>query len=121
MTDKTKKMEKTSDIFSINNILRSLTTAGAAALAYLNLSSYYLATSKKYEGMMPFGEAGVGPYYYQSVELYATVKLVWGLMFLGIFLYALWASVKKKEINYKRLFGITAGLIVLHFIHGRIG
>lgn len=105
----------------INIILSSLTIILSGLLALMNFSEWYIVKIQGRTAEYPFGGEGSTPYYYKTAEMYSTVNLIWGIVFLSVLLFTSW-TIKKGQ---KKLTAISFGstIILLHglFIHGQIG
>ena len=69
----------------------------------------------------PFGGEGPTPYYYKTAELYSTVTLIWGIVFLTVLIFSTWTVLTRKKKLTAISFGATILLILGLFIHGQIG
>jgi hypothetical protein len=66
--------------------------------AFINLSEFvYVGVLQKTSGY-PFGGEGPTPWYYKTSQLYATVNLVFGLLFFSVLAFSCWAFIKMKKI-----------------------
>lgn len=65
--------------------------------AYIELSEFIRIAINKNTGGYPFGGEGPVPWYYKSASLYANAALIYGLLFLAIFLLATWAFIRIKK------------------------
>ena len=90
-------------------------------LAFLNLSEFYFIEILEQTDGYPFGGEGPTPYYYNTAKLYSTVNLIWGLLFLSVFIFAVWTTVKGQRKKGLLVFGVTLLLLLIQFIHGQIG
>lgn len=66
-------------------------------MCVLNFGEFITVGVLKYANDYPFGGEGPTPWYYRSAKLYATVNLIFGILFLSAFLFTLWSLVKKKH------------------------
>jgi len=69
----------------------------------------------------PFGGEGPTPYYYKTAELYSTVTLIWGIVFLTALIFTTWTVLTRKKKLTAISFGSTILLLLGLFIHGQIG
>jgi len=69
----------------------------------------------------PFGGEGPTPYYYKTAEMYSTVNLIWGIVFLSILLFTSWTIIKGQKKLTAISFGSTIILLLGLFINGQIG
>lgn len=90
-------------------------------LVFINLGEFYKTRILNQTEDYNFGGEGPGPYYYKTVELYSTVNLIWGLLFLLTLLFTTWTILKKHNKSMFYAFGLTIFLIVAIFVHGKIG
>lgn len=90
-------------------------------MSIINLKEFLLIAVFNETGSYPFGGEGPTPYYYQTAELYSTVTLIWGLLFLTILLIALWAFIKAHQKTVIGLLGLTILFILGQLLQGLIG
>ncbi len=92
-----------------------------AALTSMNFLEWYkikvLGRTREY----PFGTEGPTPYYYKTAELYSTVSLTWGLVFLILSIFSIWAVIKPGRIMIKILSATTMLCLLGLLIQGKIG
>lgn len=69
----------------------------------------------------PFGVEGPTPYYYKTAELYSTVNLIWGMIFVSIFIITILAIIKGQQKYLFWLLGLTVLLILGQSLQGQIG
>lgn len=84
----------------------------------INLSEWHVVKIQNKTSDYPFGGEGPTPYYYKSAELYSTVTLVWGLIFLILISFSTWSLVKKKLTVLS--LALTLTFILIQIIHGQI-
>lgn len=89
-------------------------------MTLINLSEFYLIGVLNKTDSYPFGGEGPTPYYYKTAELYSTVNLIWGLLFLITLLLTIWTSIKGQRKNIFLFLGLTVLLILGQFLHGQI-
>ena len=87
--------------------------------SFLTLSEFYAIRILKETSEYPFGGEGPTPYYYKSADLYATVNLIWGLVFLLTLIFIAWTTLKGDKTKTIFTFGLTLFLILAFFIHGQ--
>ncbi|WP_460538538.1 hypothetical protein [Echinicola sediminis] len=104
-----------------NTILATLLMTLNGILIYINFSEWHIVKIQGRAAEYPFGGEGPTPYYYKTAELYSHVKLIWGFIFLIVFLFSIWAVLKRKRKLTMVLFGLTLYFILVLFIQGRIG
>lgn len=75
----------------------------------MNLSEWYIVKIQNRTSEYPFGGEGPTPYYYHTAELYSTVTLIWGLIFLSVFCFTGWAVLKDR----RKLTLISSGMTLL--------
>jgi hypothetical protein len=90
-------------------------------LALINLSEWYIVKIQRRTAEYPFGGEGPTPYYYKTAELYSTVNLIWGLVFLSVLLFTSWTIIKGQKMLTAISFGTTLILLLGLLIHGQIG
>ena len=81
-----------------NIILNSIAIIICGLFALMNLSEWYRVKIQERTAQYPFASEGPLPYYYKSSELYSTVTLIWGVIFLCLMAFTSWA-VKKDRLN----------------------
>jgi len=106
---------------STNIILSSLTIILSGLLALMNLSEWYIVKIQGRTAEYPFGGEGPTPYYYKTAEMYSTVNLIWGTVFLSVLLFTSWTIIKGQKKWTAISFGSTIILLLGLFIHGQIG
>jgi hypothetical protein len=89
--------------------------------SFLTLSEFYSIKILNETSEYPFGGEGPTPYYYKSADLYATVNLIWGLVFLLTLIFITRTILKKEKKKTVLTFALTLFLLLLFFIHGQIG
>ena len=104
-----------------NFILSSVTIILSGLLALMNFSEWYIVKIQGRTTEYPFGGEGPTPYYYKTAELYSTVNLIWGIVFLTVLLFTTWTVIKGKKKLTIISFGSTIILLLVLFIHGQIG
>lgn len=93
----------------------------SGSMVFINLNEFYKAGLLRQLSGYPFGGEGATPYYYKTAALYATVNLVWGLLFLFVLLLTSRIVMKRQGLNTLWLLGATLFLIALQFIQGQNG
>lgn len=89
-------------------------------LAFVNLLEWYVVAVQKQTTAYPFGAEGPVPYYYQTAELYSTISLLWGILFLAVFIFAIFTLIRsQRKSTYIALF-LTIFLAFGQFIHAQI-
>lgn len=104
-----------------NIILSSLTIILSGLLALMNFSEWYIVKIQGRTAEYPFGGEGPTPYYYKTAEMYSTVNLIWGIVFLSILLFTSWTIIKGQKKLTAISFGSTIILLLGLFINGQIG
>jgi len=87
----------------------------------MNFSEWY---NVKIQGRIAeylFGGEGTIPYYYKTAELYSTVNLIWGIIFLTVLVFTTWIVIKGKKKLTLISFSSNLFLLLGLFIHGQIG
>jgi len=101
----------------LNKIIKGITILLSGFFASIGLSEFYNVAIIKDTDLYPFGGNGPVPYYYKTAELYSTVNLIYGLIFVIIFGIGIW-NWKKNKIKGIILFGITCLFIIIQIYHG---
>ena len=101
-----------------NIIIGSIAILLNGLFCLINFSEWYIVKIQNKTSDYPFGGEGSTPYYYKSAELYSTVNLVWGLIFLIILSFSIWTLFKKKLTVLSLV--LTLIFILILIIHGHI-
>lgn len=104
-----------------NIILSTATIILSGFLALINLLEWYIVKIQQRTAEYPFGGEGSTPYYYKTPELYSTVNLIWGLVFLSILFFTIWTIINRKKKLTTIAFGSIIILLLGLFVHGQIG
>lgn len=104
-----------------NIILSSLTIILSGLLALMNFSEWYNVKIQGRTAEYPFGGEGPAPYYYKTAELYSTVNLIWGIIFLTVLFFTTWTIFTQRKKWTAISFASTILLLLGLFIHGQIG
>lgn len=102
-------------------ILSSLSIILSGLLALMNFSEWYIFKIQGRTAEYPFGGEGPTPYYYKTAELYSTVNLIWGIIFLTMLVFTTLTVIKGQTKLTLIAFGSTLFLLLGFFIHGQIG
>jgi hypothetical protein len=89
-------------------------------MAYVNLEEWYVVGVARDIAGYPFGGEGPVPYYYKTPELYSTVNLVFGSVFLCLTLLSIWSLVKKRRGIGFLAFAMIIATIAVMYINGQI-
>lgn len=87
----------------------------------VNLGEWLKVGILKQTDGYPFGSEGPAPYFYQTSNLYSTVVLTWGILFLLTLTFWIIVIVKKQRKALVLSFAWTLFLVAMMFIHGQIG
>ncbi len=68
----------------------------------------------------PFGADGNNPYYYKTMDLYSTVNLTWGILYLIFLGYAVDGLIEKRKKSLIITFIASILIGILIYIHGNI-
>ena len=82
---------------STNFILNSLALSISGLLTLVHFHEWYIVKIKGDTSDYPFGGEGPTPYYYKSAELYSKVNLIWGLVFLTIWIFSTWTVLSGRK------------------------
>jgi hypothetical protein len=99
----------------------ALTIILSGLLALVNISEWYIVKIQNQTSEYPFGGEGPTPYYYRTAELYSTVSLIWGVVFLTVLFFTIWTILKDRRELTLILLGTTFLLLIGLFINGQIG
>lgn len=102
-------------------ILSYSTIVLTSLLAFVNLSEWYaVKVQGRIEGY-PFSSEGPTPYYYHSAEMYSSVMLVWGSLYLSTLILSL-STMKSGNVKWKwTSLSITLLLMIGQWIHSQVG
>jgi len=89
-------------------------------LALINLSEWDHVKVKGNVSDYPFGGEGPTPFYYETAELYTSVCLFWGIVFLLLFCISALLSIKKLSTLTWLAFGLTVFSLLLYLIQSQI-
>lgn len=98
-----------------------LTMLLCGLFTFINLNEFYKIGILELTANYPFGGEGPTPYYYNTSGLYAMVSLIWGLLFLSVFVYALITILKGQSKRANWLLGFVILLVVVQYLHSQIG
>jgi len=113
MTNLIIKRERSAWLLFIATILLS----GLFALA--NLSEFVSVGIFKKTSGYPFGGEGPTPWFYKSAQLYATVNLIFGVLFLILFSIGTWSFVRLNRKALLISFSLSMLLIVMQLLTGQ--
>ncbi|MCD2422516.1 hypothetical protein LQ567_07055 [Niabella pedocola] len=102
------------------NLAVFITLLISGAMTALHTNEFYNVKIRRQYSGYPFGGEGPAPYYYKTAALYATTQLIWGFVFLLVFLVTARAAFKKQKRNGLLLLAITIFLVLLQLIQGQI-
>jgi glycopeptide antibiotics resistance protein len=91
----------------------------AGLFAFVNLSEFVTVGVLKQTSGYPFGGEGPTPWFYKSAQLYATVNLVFGLLFLLPLATGVWSFLRFKKKVLIICFGLSLFLILLQLLTGQ--
>ncbi|RYF83238.1 MAG: hypothetical protein EON98_10525 [Chitinophagaceae bacterium] len=87
--------------------------------AFINLSEFVTVGVLKQTSGYPFGGEGPTPWFYKSAQLYATVNLVFGLLYLLSLAIGVWAFIRVKKNVLIFCFSVSLFLILLQLLTGQ--
>lgn len=93
----------------------------AGLFAFVNLSEFVAVGVLKQTNGYPFGREGPTPWFYKSAKLYATVNLVFGLLFLLSLAIGIWSIIRVKKNLLVICFSVSLFLFLLQLITGQSG
>jgi len=99
----------------------TLTVLICTVLTVFNLTEWYKIQILEKIGGYPFGGEGPTPYFYETAEMYSTVCLIWGLLFLTTLTFTTMTLLKRQKEKTVLSFGLTLFLLATMFVHGQIG
>lgn len=86
--------------------------------AFVNLSEFVIVGVLNKTKGYPFGGEGPTPWFYKSAKLYATVNLIFALMYLLFLATCVWSFIKVKNNVLVICFGISLTFILLQLLTG---
>ena len=87
--------------------------------AFVNLSEFVAVGVLSQTSGYPFGGEGPTPWFYRSAQLYATVNLIFGLLFLLSLATGVWSFIRVKKNVLVICFGVSLFLILLQLLTGQ--
>jgi hypothetical protein len=78
-------------------LLFLVTVLLSSLFAFINLSEFVIVGILQQTSGYPFGGEGPIPWYYETPQLYATVNLVFGLLFFSALAFSCWTFLKAKK------------------------
>ncbi|GGK87761.1 hypothetical protein ACD591_19315 [Rufibacter glacialis] len=111
-----KENKRSASFWFLSGVLVSTT----GILAFMNLEEWCSISVLQRKTGYPFGGEGPTPYYYTTPDLYATVSLVWGILFSAAMAFGIGTIVKKSLAGLITALGITMLLAVSLVAHGTI-
>lgn len=89
-------------------------------LAFMHLEEWYMISVLENKAGYPFGGEGPTPYYYKTPNLYATVNLIWGILFSAALTFGIVTIVKKNKTGLISAIGTTVLLAITMVAQGMI-
>ena len=105
--------ERSSWLFFIVTVLSSGLFAFADLFEFVGVGIF------KQTSGYPFSEEGPTPWYYKTPQLYATVNLIFGLLFLIVVLASIWAFIRVKHKLLMILSMALVLVVLLRLISGQ--
>ena len=97
-----------------------LTTVLLSGLfAFINLSEFVTIGILKQTSGYPFGGEGPVPWYYKTPKLYATVNLIFGLLFFSTFAFGCWTFLRGKKRLLLAALILTLLFILFQLLNGQ--
>ncbi len=87
--------------------------------AFINLQEFVTVGIFQKTGGYPFGGEGPTPWYYKTSQLYATVNLIFGLLFFVALAYTWWTFIKVKKKSLLVMLIVTLLIIFTQIINGQ--
>ena len=100
-------------------LLFLVTVLLSGLFAFINLSEFLTVGVLLQTGGYPFGGEGPTPWYYKTPQLYATVNLIFGLLFFSALAFSCWAFAKVKKTLLFIMFIVTMLLILIQILNGQ--
>lgn len=99
-------------------ILAGLTFLLSGFMGFINFHEFVKVGLFKEIADYPFGGEGPVPWYYKSVDLYAKVSLISGLIFLSTFVIAIRITLRRNKKGIGIILLATIFLIVAMLVNG---
>ena len=99
-------------------IIRAITVLISGLGTFISFWEYFNVGMLKRTDGYPFGGEGPVPYYYKTPEMYSSVMLIEGIIFLLLFLLIVWAIISNKRSLSIWVLGYTIIVSVAIYIHG---
>jgi len=100
-------------------LLFLVTVLLSGLFAFINLFEFLTVGILHQTSGYPFGGEGPTPWYYKSAQLYATVNLVFGLLFFIALAFSCWTFVKVKKSPLFVTLLVTLLLIFIQILNGQ--
>jgi hypothetical protein len=100
-------------------LLFSATILLSGFFTFINLSEFVqIAILKKTSGY-PFGGEGPTPWHYRTPQLYATVNLIFGLIFLSALAFCCWSLFMGKKKSLLATLTVTLLFVLIQILTGQ--
>jgi hypothetical protein len=99
-------------------LLFIVTVLLSGLFAFANLSEFVTVGILKQTSGYPFGGEGPTPWFYKSAQLYATVNLITGLLFILTLFTGTWSFIKVQRRVLLIAFAVSLLHIVLQLLTG---
>jgi hypothetical protein len=101
-------------------LLFLVTVLLSGLFAFINLQEFVTVSILQKTGGYPFGGEGPTPWYYKTSRLYATVNLIFGLLFFFTLAFTWWTFIKVKRKSLLVVFIMTLLLVFIQIINGQL-
>ena len=105
----------------INFLLGTITVITVGLVTLISFKEFYIIGIRKRTDGYPFGGESSVPYYYNTPELYSLVNIVWGFLFLTIFIISLRMLIVETKKGIIISFFLTLLMVILFYVHAQIG
>lgn len=100
-------------------LLFVVTVLLSGLFAFINLSEFITVGILQQTSGYPFGGEGPTPWYYKTPQLYATVNLIFGVLFFSAFAFGCWTFIKVKKAPLFATFIVAVLLIFIQMLNGQ--
>jgi hypothetical protein len=100
-------------------LLFLVTVLLSGLFAFVNLSEFLAVGVLQQTSGYPFGGEGPTPWYYKTPQLYATLNLIFGLLFFSALAFNCWAFTKVKKALLFATLIMTLLLILIQILNGQ--
>jgi hypothetical protein len=100
-------------------LLFFVTVLFSGLFAFISLSDFLAVGVLQQTSGYPFGGEGPTPWYYKTPQRYATVNLIFGLLFFSTLAFCCWAFIKVRKTPLFATLVVTLLLILIQILIGQ--